>query len=359
MGSRVIHAKHTQNRQNPYAPVIDRAILLLFACVMAWYYYGGGAVRLIIFTAMAALAADVVASLVLKAAYKPDNMPFDLVSSALAGAITALVMPASIAPYLPAIVIFVCVILVRAIYPILTKKPTIYRADGLSAALLAIAVLTVVFSGAAFDYPVPDAAAGAASPAVTDSVLKILQNSDAAAALRLGYVDLLTGNTAGPMGSTCLLLMLTALLYRLLRRPAEAVLPLAYTLTVGIFALFVRRAGLSAGGSLLFELSGGCGLFLMIFVLSEARYQPKNPVLAGLCGVIAGLLTMLLRYVPILEDSACLAALAVNVFSEILNRSALLKKPKKGAAGRRKWITPEEQERYIDDIASERGEGGR
>ena len=359
MGTRVIRAKHTQNRRNPYAPVIDQAILLLFACVMAWYYYGSDAIRMVIFTALGAAAADVAAALILKAVYKPEGMPFDLISSALAGVIAALAMPTSIPPYLPPVVTFICVLLVRAVYPLVTKKPTIYRTDGLSAALLAVAVLTVLFSGSVFSYPIPDAAAGAAAPAVSDSILHILQNNDADAALQLGYVDVLTGNVAGPMGCTCLLLMLTALLYRLLRRPQEAVLPLAYTLTVGIFALFVRRAGLSAAGSLLFELGGGCGLFLMIFVLSEERYQPKNPILAGACGVAAGLMTMLLRYLPLWEDSACLAALAVNVFSEILNRSSFLKKPKKGAAGRRKWITPEEQERYIDDIAAGSEERGR
>ena len=354
MPQRVLRAKNTEQRKNPYAPVIDQAILLLFASVMAWYYNGGSALRLICLAVLAALAADLLSALLLKAIYKAKNPPLDLPGSLFSGAITALLLPAdfSLVPVL--LIVFLSVIAVRVLYPVITRKPTLIRSDGLSAALVALSVLTLIFPRQIFAFPIPDALSGAVSPETGLSALKILSAGDSSAALRLGAVNLLIGNVAGPMGSTCLLLMLTAFLYRLIRRPSSCVYPAAFLMIVLLSSLLLPRGSFSAAESLLLELSGGTALFLSIFVFCDTRYLPDRLFFQALFGVAAGIVTMLSRRIPLLEDGACLIALGVNIVSEILARSSFMKKPKKGAPGRRRWQTAQSDEAYLDQLANEK-----
>ncbi len=350
---RILRAKHTEQRKNPYAPVIDQAILLLFAAAMAWYYYGGGALRLVSFSLLAALLAELLSALILKGIYKTEKLPLHLADSLFSGAITALLLPADFSLPPALLFVFLSVLAVRVLYPVFTKKPTLIGADGVSAALLALSLLTIFFPNKIFTFPTPDALSGALSPETGLSALEILSTGSQNAALRLGTVNLWIGNVAGPMGSTCLLLLLTALVYRLLRRPSGCIFPAAYLLVVVLSSLLLPRGGFSAGESLLLELSGGTALFLAIFVFGDPRLLPDNLILRAAFGILAGVAVLLSRRLPLLEDGACFIALGINLLSELLSRSALFKKPKKGAPGRRQWKQKQTDEEFLDDYAGE------
>lgn len=312
-------------RTNPYAEAIDNTALIVAACIMAWYYYGAIALKLVLFTCFSAVIADAVTALILKAVYKPAGLPLNILGAVFSGAFTALLCPAAMPLFLPPIMIFVAIIAAKAVYPILTKKPTTFSRYELSAPVIAVLLLSVVFSKYMFSFAIPSAP-GSASPIIKSSVLSLLKSADTDLLLKIDFINVLTGNIVSPIGCGCFLLMISALIYIIIRKKAYSVMTVTYILGIVFMAVLNRRAGLTIGKSILFELTGGTGLFIAVFILSDKKIQPANIVLKAVFGFAGGILTMLLRYIGIIEDSACVAALIMNIAALMINRSKLFKK---------------------------------
>lgn len=336
-------------RTNPYSDITDNAVLIFFACVMAGYYYGADTVRLIVFTAAASLIGEILSAVIYKLAYKTSKLKIDIFGGIFSGCITALICPGKMPVFLPPIIMFVSTVAVKAVYPLLSKKQTtgVVRYD-ISSALTAIALLSAIFFRFTFAYSSPSAY-GINPPNVTQSVLRLLADKNTAGLVKIGTVNIVTGNAAGPVGTGCFLLMMTAFVYIMMRRKKYAVMPFFYVLGTVIFALLFKRADFTVLNSVLYELSGGIGLFIAVYVMSDKKYQPRNVVLSGILGLAAAILSMILRRVSFIEDWSGIVFLAVNIASVMINSSTLLKKPKKGYAGKRSFKMPDDTDE-LDEL---------
>ncbi len=330
---------------------VDKIVLLLFASAAAWYYYGGQALKIAVFSALSGVAADLVCACILKAVYKTEKLPSNIISACLGGWCVALASPADIPFILPVAAVFIGITIINLILPLAAKKPTIVNGYGLSPELAALTLLSVVFGKFMFSYPKPSAVVGSA-PSVADSIIKLLADKNRGGLSTLGTENIIIGNVAGAAGTTCFLLMSASLLYIIIRRPKESVMPVAYMLGISVMALAVHRAGLSAGKSLLCELAGGSSLFIAAFILSEKNYQTKNIIMSAIFGLFGGVLTMLLRYTSLVGDGSAAAAMLVNIAAVIINRSAFFKKADKKVIGNKRFKFGDEQEKYLDELGA-------
>lgn len=318
------------------------------ATVLAWYYGGVQAIRTVVFTLAAAAAADVVAALILKLVYKTKEMPFDLPTSLVAGWSTALMMSADTPFYLPVAFIALSILAARVGYPLLTKKPTLISADGLSPSLLAVTLLSLFFHSSVYRYPAPDTRGAVWFSADGASLLKMLSEGTVD---DIPVVNILTGNLPAPMGTGCLLLMAAALFFVILRRPRDSVMPVSFLLGLSLMSLLIRHAVDPLPLALLCELAGGSAFFIAVIPLSNKRYQPKNPVVAAAFGLVAGVLAVLIRRIGYPQEGACLAALLCNIGVIALNRSSLFKKPDRGPRKQRP-VMEESMESYMDRLTN-------
>lgn len=312
------------NLSSPYAPWLDTALFFFFATVLAVSRYGRSTLGMIFCCILSAAVADLLSAFVFRFFYHAKQLPLDLLPSALSGWATALMMSSNIKFYLPMIFIFLSILLVRIGYPILTKKRNFTSSDGLSPAILATTLLSLFFHREVFTYATPISNGAHQISEDGGSLLSLLhQGSDSLA--YINPLNILTGNLASPIGTGSFLLMLAALIFLLLRRPKESILPISYLSGLSILALLFHRAG-NPGFSLFLELSGGFAFFLAVAVLSNKRFQTKNPFINIALGLLMGGFTLLFRMLGFPQEGAILAVFFGNLILAALNRLLFKKK---------------------------------
>lgn len=180
-----------------------------------------------------------------------------------------------------------------------------------------LAFITVCFPTQLFTFPDPERSIADMSNIVT--------LTSPAALIRAGgtpdysAMDIALSNFPSPIGSV-LIILVACILYLFVRRASSPWVVVPYLGTCALWAaLFPRVAG-SAGSSVLWELCAGYLMLTATFLIADPVTAPRH-WLARLCyGVLAGVLTMLLRYYGQFEEGACFAVLLVNVVAGALDR---------------------------------------
>ena len=155
-------------------------------------------------------------------------------------------------------------------------------------------------------------------------------------------LDLLLGNFAGPMGSTCVLVILACGLLLALRKDLDLVSSCSFLAACAVFVwLFPRLGGVSAGlpwqnlgvrlTMLRYELAANSVIFSAVFLLSEPVTRPKTRQSRIIYGVCLGVLTMLLKYHGSRETGVAFALIIMNALSSWLDRAVMLLTARKEA----------------------------
>lgn len=155
-------------------------------------------------------------------------------------------------------------------------------------------------------------------------------------------LDLLLGNFAGPMGSTCVLVILACGLLLALRKNLDLVSSCSFLAACAVFVwLFPRLGGVSAGlpwqnlgvrfTMLRYELVANSVIFSAVFLLSEPVTRPKTRQSRIIYGVCLGVLTMLLKYHGSRETGVAFALIIMNALSSWLDRAVMLLTARKEA----------------------------
>lgn len=135
------------------------------------------------------------------------------------------------------------------------------------------------------------------------------------------WIALLSGDFPGPIGSTGVLILLACALYLYVRRSASPLILVPYLIVCAIIAALFPRASIDAGTSVSLELCTGLLLFSGVFLLSDPVTAPRFWLARILYGVIAAILTMILRHYGRFECCEFFAVMLVNSFSPLLDRS--------------------------------------
>jgi len=186
-----------------------------------------------------------------------------------------------------------------------------------------LAFLTVCFPLTVFNY-IPSADI---SPPYGASLASMLQHGRSVMGSKQLSVILL-GQSAGPMGTGCILLLAATLLAMLLleKRRTAALASVGFLAAVAAVSFLLPRVtgdhwsaqrGLESMGM---ELCSGSLLFAAVYLLPDPAIMPQRWHTRLGFGALAGLLCVLLRQMGRFEESVCFAILLADAFMPLLYR---------------------------------------
>lgn len=334
----------------------DLLVMMAAPAVMAWYYYGMRAVMIMFMSVLTAVLCEAIG----KKLYKVDSYVRDL-SAVVCGMATALCLPASIPLWMPCLASAFAVMVVKLPFGNTRGMMFVPTAAG-------IAFLTICNSAVVFGYSIVPSNVerlslyGTEGFILGDSLAKMLQNGNSIGTNLINYIDILVGNVPGPMGATCAVAMLGALLYFIIRHPRKSLTVIFYLLVCGIYAFIFPRVTTGRLISVVMELSSGLLLFSGIFFLTAPNIMPKRTPSRICFGATAGLLVMLFRSLSTYEDSTAFAVLLMCAVSTVfdeklpLTRSEKIKLKKSKASESAEEVEKDEKKEDIVEKTNKKRE---
>ena len=132
-------------------------------------------------------------------------------------------------------------------------------------------------------------------------------------------IDLFLGNKAGGIGVVCGLAIVIGGLFLLVRGIIRWHIPVAFLLGVGLFALIMRMINPDLYPPVSFHLAGGGVLLGALFLAPEPVTSPVTPKGMLTFGLLAGMLTMILRMWGADYDGTFYAILVMNAATPLFN----------------------------------------
>jgi Na+-translocating ferredoxin:NAD+ oxidoreductase subunit D len=131
--------------------------------------------------------------------------------------------------------------------------------------------------------------------------------------------DLFLGTAAGGIGMVCGLAIVIGGLYLLVRGIIRWHIPVAFLLGVGLFAWIMRMINADLYPPVGFHLAGGGVLLGALFLAPEPVTSPVTPTGMLAFGLLAGILTMILRMWGADYDGTFYAILVMNAATPLFN----------------------------------------
>ena len=289
----------------------DMIIAMLPLLVMACYFYGYRPVSVTLAAVITCKIADMFGNLL----SRRQLMIADL-APIVTGMMIAMLLPASIPFYIPVAASLFAVLVV--------KQPFGGTGNNLfNPAAAGFAFAAACWPADVSRYPQPLERLEAAA----EVSVRLMEGS--AYTLKLGGVpsiewqELVLGNYAGPMGATHILVMMTCLIYLLVRKTVDWRLPAGFLFSAAFIAFFFARIPTSPINSVCFELFSGSVMFFAVYMVGDPVTSPKTRTGRLIYGLLAGALTMILRYYGGFEQGGMFALLMLNAFSYTIDRSLI------------------------------------
>ncbi len=300
----------------------DYLIMLLAPCYMAFHYYGFRSLLVIAVSVISALLTDAFAGLILN-----KKINFGNPGCVFAGAAIALMMPANVPFYVPALASFFAVAIVMMPFGSNENTPFVPAAAG-------FAFASVCFKESVFNYAVgtQDSVFGA------ESLGSMLLKGSSVHIGTANIFDILIGNVAGPMGTGCVLLMLASAAFLLIRRPSSLLSTAGFVVACIVTVVLFPRVSASLKSNLIPELCSGSLMFAAVFLITDPVTQPKKNLNKFLYGALCGVLCIAMRKMGAYEETVCFAVILSNALRPIFD-SAIDNMPKRIKKSPRKEVT--------------------
>jgi Na+-translocating ferredoxin:NAD+ oxidoreductase RnfD subunit len=134
--------------------------------------------------------------------------------------------------------------------------------------------------------------------------------------------DLFLGNKAGPIGTVCGLAIVAGGIYLLARGIIRWHIPVAFLAGMALFAGVMRLMNADLYPPVGFHLAGGGALLGALVLAPEPVTSPVTPKGMLTFGVLAGVLTMILRMWGADYDGTFYAILVMNAATPLFNALA-------------------------------------
>lgn len=174
---------------------------------------------------------------------------------------------------------------------------------------------------------VPSLTAGATITSAfsnTGNALGLKWLTDSLAGLNVNMGQLWLGFYSGALGEPFALLILLLGIGLAFRRALNWRTPVFYLGTVALTALVIALfAGLNPFDYMLIHLGMGGLMFGAVFMLTDPVSSPTSPFGKALIGIVAGLMTVLIRIQGNLPEGVVFAIALANVVSPLIDRYAL------------------------------------
>lgn len=289
----------------------NAVITLLALLIMPVYLYGLHVITLLITGVVTGLVVDFIC---IKLIGRGHYQRFDY-SSVVTALVTVMLMPATT----PAWVVSVSVTigLVVAKYPFGGTGHNIFNPAAVGVAFCALCwpehVLRYPLPYTTYDLPDMSGVQFALSPA---SVLRV------GGTPKIDYFDVLLGKFSGPLGATCVIVLVACLFYLMLRKVISKRIVLSALAVVCLFAILFPRVITGRTSSLVYELSSGAFLFGIVFMSSDPTTMPNTKNGRLFYGSLIGFFVMMFRYFGQIELEFVFAILLANVFASSCDRYA-------------------------------------
>ncbi len=279
----------------------DYLIMLAVPCVIAVRFYGFNALSTLAVCVASAVACDILASLIIHKHYFTADF-----SAICSGLMIALMMPAGVPVYVCIIACAFAVLAVKIPFGGGMRTPFVPAAAGFAFAAICFRDLVFTYSAGR----------------------NVLNGTSLGAMLNRGifmrinfpvFLDMITGNYAGPMGTTCAVVFLGCLIFLLIRRPSCLPAAGGFLGACIVFSYIFPRTSGSFFLRPLPELAAGSLLFAAVFFLTNPSTLPKHTANKAVYGVFTGIVTMVMRKLGVFEEPVCFAVLIGNAFSPLLD----------------------------------------
>lgn len=281
---------------------------LLVLNVMAFYYYGFRATLVTIISVGISLLTEYICCQIVKKKFRlVDTSPI------MSGMILALLMPASV-PY--RVVIFAAVFMIAVCkYAFGGNNNLIF-----SPAAVAYAFCALTWPNSVLRYPSP-APFGRLplSSDIPDVMVRSFTHNVDVSLSSSSYLDIIWGKLAGPMGTSCVLIILICAvsLYFFRDIPPSAFFSAVASNTL-LFVLFpISASGWTAA---MYSVVTGSFMFVLVFMACDLRFVPKRGFAQALYGIAFSTVSFVLRKYCGFENSAVFGFLIASVFSSELDR---------------------------------------
>ncbi len=299
--------------ETSYNLQIDLLIGVLSVMIIAVVQNGLRVLAICAVSAFSAWTAEMLGLMILKRRNGND------IRSIFFGIVIALFCPVTVSLWLPALASAVSVLFVRVIigknYKTLFMTPVIGWMFMLSIAPRQMTTYPALRMFGA--YPIVENAEFFDS---TESIAQLLQYKQTP---DYSFSNILIGNVAGSMGTTCIVAILAVCIYFVFRKSIAWQVSLSMIVTVAVFAAFIDRTGSGPLLSIVYELTATSYIFVAVFVAGDIINAPMLTSAKIVFGVLIGVTTMILRYYGFAEHCVVIALLTVNLLTELLDLIAL------------------------------------
>ncbi len=132
------------------------------------------------------------------------------------------------------------------------------------------------------------------------------------------------GLSGARIGEISGFLLLIVFVYLLIRRTVKLTLPVTFILSIGLFAYLnpslEAASDFIAFDGAIYNAFGSNTFLCAVFLLSAPKMAAKNPLGTVICGVLAGIITVLLRGYIAIGLSALIAVVFIEIALPIVNR---------------------------------------
>lgn len=280
----------------------DYLIMLIAPFALSFIYYGSSAVYVTAASIATAVICDAAAGAVLRKRFRLKNL-----DSIFTGAAIAMMMPAGIALYVPVIAAAFAVLVAKVPFGGGINAPFVPAAAG-------FAFSCVCFKEKIFDYSFVTGAKFLGS----SSIASMLAKGNSVHLNSGDLIDILCGNSAGPMGTGCILILAGCCAYLFVKRRKALLSTLGFVGVCAAFAFLFPRVNASGLTSVILELSSGSLMFAAVFFMTDFSTMPQGSLFGILYGAVGGLICMLMRLSGAYEEPICFAVLLANAFARLL-----------------------------------------
>lgn len=288
----------------------DLMLTLVPVAFMAYSYYGARTLVLCVIAMLTCLVTDYICILL-----RGKKFSIEDTSSIVTGMIIPLMMPASI-PY--NIIILTCIV------SIIIGKQVF---GGRRNLVFPPAAVGFIFSAISWKnqvmlYPKPYADLDitfSVSNTLFPSLSSIMNSTET---INVLDTDLMLGNFTGPMGATCIIVLVVCAVVLMFRKSIATMTTLGVIGTVAVYS-FLFPIGNSPIKFTVYQLISNMVVFGAIFIASDLRITPKSKIPRLIYGIIIGLFTCYLTRELKVENAiiyatliACPSAMAMDDYTE-------------------------------------------
>ncbi|MBR0113104.1 MAG: RnfABCDGE type electron transport complex subunit D [Clostridia bacterium] len=279
----------------------DYLLMLAAPCALSIWYYGAAALRTLAVCVLTAFVCDFVAGIIVNKQYYAADL-----SGICTGIIIAMMLPADVPVYIGMTAASFAILAAKIPFGGGMRTPFVPAAAGFAFAAVCFKEQIFTYgSGRAFMKSV-----SLGSSLVSGNTVRLTASN---------FLDILTGNIYGPMGTTCVIAMLGCVVFLVIRRRQSLIPSAGFLGACLLVSLIFPRSEGSVISCAIMELCSGSLLFAAVFMLTNPATMPVHRANKVVYGVFTGIVCMTMRKLGAFEEPVCFAVLIANAFSPLLD----------------------------------------